>query len=139
MCWNHSHSVLLHIIIVEVAIACVHPVIHVSHEDTKVAYLITLKTRKSALHVLKLELTDQVTCHLVSLDESVLAMTKMCRNDIEMPVLDAKIVCETTFISNHAAHGTFADDLSVYISYLREELSFDEAKEEHLPHVQELA
>ena len=66
-------------------------------------------------------------------------MTKMCRNDIEMPILDAEIVRETTFVANHTAHRTLADDLGIDISYLREDLSFDEAKKKHLPHVQELA
>ena len=63
----------------------------------------------------------------------------MCRNNIEMAILETEVIGKTTFVSNHTVHCTFADDLCIYICNLREELSFDKAQEEHLPHVKELA
>ena len=59
----------------------------------------------------------------------------MSRNDIEMAILEAKVISKASFVSNHTIHGTFADYLCVNICNLREELSLNKAQEEHLPHV----
>ena len=43
MRWNHVNSVIMDIQIIEEAKLCAHTIVHISHEDAKVARLVNLK------------------------------------------------------------------------------------------------
>ena len=66
---------LIDVVVVEVCESRVHAVVHVSHEDTDAARLVTLNPRDCILDVLKSKLVDDLTCHLVTLSCGILTMS----------------------------------------------------------------
>ena len=114
MCREHADS-FGDIRVVEVAEACVHAVVHITHEDAEIAGLITFQPVDLNLYMLEAQLVYKLASHLISLSHGILSMTKMYGYDVEGMVLESEIVSYSSLVSNSASHGAFGNPHSTHV------------------------
>ena len=138
MSWYHCNSIKLHVGIVEITESSVHSIVQVSHEDTKIAWVVAFKTIYLTLNMLQSQFSDDLACHLISCSHIILSVSKMSGYDVKSTILKGKIVGYGTFIANHSTHGTFRYLHCTDICRFLEKFFLDEDKKKHFPHFRKI-
>lgn len=138
MSWYHCNSIKLHVGIVEITESSVHSIVQVSHEDTKIAWVVAFKTINLSLNILESQFSDNLASHLISSRHIILPMSKMSGYDVKSTILKREIVGYGTFIADHSTHGTFRYLHCTDICRFLEKLFLNEYQKEHFPHFRKI-